>query len=43
MKPAYIKWLAVLALAAMAYYFDSDLCGIAAAIVFMGIDDEDYR
>jgi hypothetical protein len=42
-KPAYIKWAAILALAVMAYYFDSELCAIGAAIVFIGLDDEDYR
>lgn len=43
MKPAYIKWSAVLALATMAYYFGSELCGFGAVLVFIGIDDEDYR
>jgi hypothetical protein len=43
MKPAYVKWCVVFALAAMAYCFRSELCGLGAVIVFIGIDDEDYR
>lgn len=43
MKPAYTKWAAIFALAAMAYYFSSELCGLGAVMVFIGLDDEDYR